>query len=204
MSVWSILVRPGCRRVRSCAFGPFPCALGVTGFVRVRSANSRAHGVGSGTLGPFPFFLRIRGPFGSSSSFVYVRSIPVRPGSRRGRSGAFGRFVCALRIAMFFRVLSAHSRALCGSCSVNFRAPLGSSPSSGCFLSIPVRPGYGRLCYVHFHSAWGSSGSFGSILVLVGSVRSVPKSHLIRSGTLGPFTCTLVILGCVRSILVHA
>ena len=62
--VRSISVRPGGLQVRSCAFCPFPCALWVVWFVRVRSFHSRS-------------------PLGS---FGYVRSVPVRPGDRRVRS----------------------------------------------------------------------------------------------------------------------
>ena len=39
--VWFIRMRPLVGRVSSCAFGPFPCALGVVGFVQVRSVHSR-------------------------------------------------------------------------------------------------------------------------------------------------------------------
>ena len=59
----SIPVCPWVRRVRSCAFHLFRCAMGVVWFVRVRAVHSRA-------------------PWGSTGSFVCVRSITFRPGVR--------------------------------------------------------------------------------------------------------------------------
>ena len=115
--VRSILVRPGGCRVRSGAFGPFRCALGVLGCVRSIPVHPRGRQVRSCAIGPFPYALGIvgcarvrsvhsRARWGSSGSFVWVRSIPMRFGGRRVRSGPF-----ALWVVWFVRVLSAHSRA---------------------------------------------------------------------------------------------
>ena len=140
-----IPVRPGDRRVLSIhtrlpwgssgAFGPFPSALEVVGFVRVRlyalgfvrvrfSVHSRAlwwslcylgfvlpilvrHRVPSRAFGPLPCALR------SSDTF---RCIPV---SRRVRSSALGTFPYALEIVVVVPVRS-----------IYFRAPWGTYGSS--------------------------------------------------------------------------
>ena len=97
-----IPVCPGDHRVRSCAFDPFPRAVGVVGFVRVRSLHSlasRGSRVLSCALGPFPctpvavrfvrvrsrhFRVRVRSVHSRAlwGLFWYVRSIP---GDRRVR-----------------------------------------------------------------------------------------------------------------------
>ena len=137
--VRSIPVRPEGIRVRSGAFSPFSCALGVGGFVRVRSVHSRQLWESSGSIGSdgtFPcslgvvvlvgvrsvhsrahWFDRVSSvhshtPWRSSGSIGSVRSIPVLPAGRR-----------VLRVR-----------------SVRSNAPLRSSGSFGCVRSIPVRP----------------------------------------------------------------
>ena len=80
--VRSIPVRPGGRWVLSGAFGSFPFALGVVGFVGVCSVH-------------------IHSPWGSSGSFMCVRSIAVRPCGLRVGSGAFVRFPRSLRVVGF-------------------------------------------------------------------------------------------------------
>ena len=145
----SVPVRPGCSRVRSWAFGPFPCALRVVrfvrmlslhscapcGFIRFRSVHScaprgssgsfrcvrfipRPRRFHSGALGPFPSSL------GSSGSFGFVQSIPVRTGGRWVHSGSLGPFICilgsfdaflcVLGVFGFIRVRSVHFSALWG------------------------------------------------------------------------------------------
>ena len=102
-----IQLRPGERRVRLGALGPFPCALLVVGFVGVHSVHSR---VPCGSYCSFvchsraPLRSSVRwcafGPFtcalGVVGSFAFVRSIPVRPWGLRVRShspwGSFGFF----------------------------------------------------------------------------------------------------------------
>ena len=61
--VRSIQPRAGGLTVRSCAFGQFPCALKLVGFVQVRLVNSRT----------------------PTGSFARVQSIAARPGGRRVR-----------------------------------------------------------------------------------------------------------------------
>ena len=54
MCVRSIAVRPGGLRVRLGAFGRFPCAVGVFGFVRVRSFHSCCSWVSFGNFRSIP------------------------------------------------------------------------------------------------------------------------------------------------------
>ena len=120
-------MRPwGCRN-HSGAFGPFPCSLGVVGFVRVCSVHSPR------TL-EVVGFVRVRSLV-SSVSFWSVRSISVLPGGRQVRSGVFRQFPCA---PGGVGVPSVHSRAL-----------WGLSGWLGCFRPIHVRPGVKRVRWVH-------------------------------------------------------
>ena len=144
MYVRSIQVRHGDRRVHTGALGPFPCALGVVGFVPVRSVHSRA-------------------PCGSSGSFGYVRSIPVRP---RVRPGAFRAFPHVLVVAGVVWVRLVHSSA-----------PWG---SFGCVRSIPVSPGDRSVRSVRFRVPWGSFGFVWSIHLRLGLLGFVLE-HSVHS-----------------------
>ena len=136
-------MRTGGSRVRSGAFGPFPCVLGVVGFVRVLSVDSRAPWVLSGFVRVRSFHSRApgvrsgspgvhSGTFGPSSvSFGYVRSIPSLPECGPVPSGALSPFLCAHRVVV-----------LVGAGSVHSRAPWG---SYGCVRSIPARHGGRRF-----------------------------------------------------------
>ena len=117
-------MRPDGRRVRSGAFGPFPSALVVDGFVQVRSIPSRQlweSGVFPSALGVV-VLVRVRSVHSRAPWFGWVpsctfdplscahwvvvlvrvhRYIPVRPGVR---SCTFGPFKCAMGIVGFIRV----------------------------------------------------------------------------------------------------
>ena len=118
--VRSIPVSCGRRGVGLGVFGPFSCALEVVVLFQVRSVHSRFVGMYQVRS------VHSRTPWRSSGSFGSVRSIPVHPGGRQVRSGAFGPFTCALEVFGFVRVRSLHSP----------------TPwvSLGCIRSIPVRP----------------------------------------------------------------
>ena len=110
-------------RVRSGAYGSFPCAQGVGFIPVVRTIIFRPWGR-SGPFCPFKCALSVVG---------CVRSIPVRPWECRVQSGA-SRFSCAFH--PFPCSLSvAHVR------SVHSPAPLHWSGCYKCVWSIPVRPG---------------------------------------------------------------
>ena len=158
-----IPVRHGGRRVRSCAFGPFPFALV---FVRVRSVQFHASCVivgcvrsipvrsggdrnRSGAFGPFPYALWVIECVRSNNVFPWGRwlcSFAFGPftlgvvGSVHSRAGRFvricaiGPFPCALGVVGFVCVRSVHSRA-----------PWGSSCTFECGRSIPVRPAGRRV-----------------------------------------------------------
>ena len=78
----SIHVHPGCHRLRSVAFGPFQCTPGDVGCVRSIPVHFGRHWVRVGVRSVLS-----RAPWGSSGSFVCVRSIPVFPAGRRVRFG---------------------------------------------------------------------------------------------------------------------
>ena len=126
MGVLYIIVRHGCRGVCSCAFVPFPFALG---FVRVRSVHFPAPWVIVGCVQTIPVRpgermlhpsihvragdCRVRliafGPFPCAEG--YVRSIPVHPGGGRVRSCAFGLIANAMVVVGFVCERPAHFRA---------------------------------------------------------------------------------------------
>ena len=158
----------------------------VVGFVQVPSVHSRT-------------------PWGSSSSFLCVRSIPVRPGGRRVRLCTFGPFPFAL---VFVRVRSVQFHASC--------------VIVGCVRSIPVRTGgdrnrsgaFGPFPYalwviecvwsnnVFPWGRWLRSFAFGPFtLGVVGSVHS-RAGRFVRICAIGPFLCALGVVGfvCVRSV----
>ena len=103
---------PVCPGVRSCTFGPFPCALGDR---RVRSDHSRAswRAYVASSIHVRAGDCRVRliafGPFQCAEG--YVRSIPVRPGGGRVRSCAFGLIANAMVVVGFVCERPAHFRA---------------------------------------------------------------------------------------------
>ena len=132
----------------------------------------------------------------------------MRPGDRCVRSRAFVLFACALRVVLFIRVRSFHSRAPIGSRVLSY--------SFGPFLSCSLE--YVRDILVHtrdrrVHSrarsgAIRSSGSFGCVrfipvahgvagFVPVRFVHS-PGGRRVRSGAFGPFLSTRDVNGFVR------
>ena len=114
----SIPVRPGGSVVRSNAFGPFTCALGAVGFVRVHCVNFRA-------------------PRVLSCSFECVRFIPVRPGVR---SSSF-RMVRCISVRPVGRRISWGASGGVAFVRVHLRASLELTGNSGTFVSFPVLPG---------------------------------------------------------------
>ena len=124
-----------------------------------------------------------------------VRSIPVRRGGRRARSGACGPFQSALGNVWFVRVLSAHSR-----CTLRV---------VGCVRSIHMSS---RGRQVHL----GAFDPFQCALRVVGCGWSIParpggcqvSSISVRpgvsSGAFGPFSCSMRGIGFVRVRLVHS
>ena len=182
----------GCR-VCSGAFGPFPSALVVVGFVQVRSVHSRA-------------------PCGSAVSYGCVRSIPVQSGSGRIRSGVFGPFPSALGVVVLVRVRSVVRQVSSGSivcfpfsCAhgvvvlvrVRSAHSLASWGSFRYVRSIPVRHGDRR---VH-------TGVLGPFLCCLG-VRSVhsraPCGSSNRSVVFGPLPCALGVVRFVRVRSIHS
>ena len=126
-------MRPECRRVRWSAFGAFPCALVVIGFVRVRSAHSSTPKVSFGCVRVRSVYFRV--PWGSSGLFGCVRSLPVRPGYRIPAHPGF---------VGLDRMHAVHSRTpwrSSGSLGSVPRGPRGSAGSFRCVQFIPVRPG---------------------------------------------------------------
>ena len=124
------------------AYGLFPVALGVVGWVRVRSVHSRA-------------------PLG----FGCVRPISLRPGCRMVRS---------------FR----------------YREPWGSSIWLVCVRNIPVRPCGCRVCSCALGPLQCALGVVGFVSMHSpapwGVVWFVPvhsRAPGVRSGTFGPFPC---------------
>ena len=125
-------MRPAGRPVRSTAFDPFSCLLGVVGCVRSIPMCSRGRRVRSGAFGPFPYALGVvygssgsvhsRSPWGLFGCFRPIpmrpggrtvrRYIPVRPSGRRVRLGAFAPFPYALGVVS---VRLFHSRVPWGS-----------------------------------------------------------------------------------------
>ena len=185
----------GGRRVRSRAFGPFPCAWGVNGFVRSIPARPWCRWVGS---------VHCRAPCVSSGSLVCVQSIHVRHGCRRFRRFAFSPFPCAMWVVGFVGARSVHSRA-----------PRESSGSFVCVRSIPVRPGSRRVCTVHSRAQLVSLDGFGPFPFALGvvgfvGVRSVHSRapwvvglvgvHSVHSPAPRELSGSFV---CVRSILVR-
>ena len=189
-----IPVRLGFGRVRSGAFGRFPCALRVPGGLRLRSVTFVTFPCALGVVwcsASIPLcpvarrvslcpvhsvrvvvFVRMRSvhsraPSGSSGSIVCVRSIPVRPVSLRFRSCVFGPFLFAVG---FVQVLL----------------------SSGTFGYIPVRTGCRRVRSVYSRASWGPSGSVQSIPVH-------PGGCLLCLGAFGTFPCAqgVVLFVCV-------
>ena len=171
---------------KKCGFGEFPGVLGVVGFVRVRSVDSRAP-VRSRAFGPFPCALGVVGcvrliparPWGSRVPFLVssctlacVRSIPVRPGGRRNHLGAFGPFPWAMVVVGFVPVRSVHSHA--------HRVR---RVRTGAFGPFPFALGILRVVRVpSFHCrtpVWWSVtfGDFGSFPSYLGGVRFL----LVRS-----------------------
>ena len=118
-----------------------------------------------------------RPPWGSLASFCCVRSIPVRFGRHLVRWRAFGPFPCALGVVGFVRVRSVHSRA-----------QWGSSGSFVCVRSINVRTSV-RSGTIPVRDL-DSSGVFGPVPRVLGSVGCVPRIHVrrwdrrFRSGTI--------------------
>ena len=197
----SIPVRSRGLRVRSGAFGSFPCALAVMGFVRVRSVHSWwwsgslgcvlpipvRHGVRSCAFCPFPRtigFVRVRSvhysaPWASSDSFYCVQ---MRHGYRWFRSGTFRPFpfrpgcgrvrLCALSPFPYALKVPGVVRLR----EVQFvRARLVHSSAPWCSLwsicSIPIRPGGRRVS--HSRAPWWLLGSLGC-------VRPIPVRHGVR------------------------
>ena len=194
MCVQSNPMRPMGRRVRSGAFGPFSCGLGIVVFIRVHSVHYRA-------------------PKGSSDLFVCVRFIAVRRGGRGLCSCAFAPFSCTLGVV---RVRFVHSRAPwdsfgCvrsipvrpGDHTVHSRSPLVSSGSCRCVWSIPMLPRGPRV-------RLGAFSRFPCALVFAvwnRCVRSIHMSYVlrrVRSSAFGPFPCALGIVVLVRERSVHS
>ena len=236
--VRSVPVRPGCRRDRSCAFGPFPSSLRDVAFVWLRSVDSRAPcGSSAGVFGPLPCTLGViwcvlsihvnQGVVGfgrlrsvnSRASVGCVGSFPVRPGGRRCRSGAFDLFPCALGVLGSVRALGTFPSALevvgfVGVCSVVSRTPWVSSSSFLFVRSIHVRPGFYRVrscAFRQFPCAVGdfgffrvrslhSRGSWGSF----GYFRSIPVRRWGRSDLFGPCPCSLEGVRFVRVLSVNS
>ena len=102
-------MRPGDRRVRSCALGPFTFTLGL---VRVRSVHSRRHWVIVACVWSIPSRpggdrdrSRAFCPFPCAFGFIgCVQSINIYPVGRRLRSDAFGPFPYALGVIGFVPV----------------------------------------------------------------------------------------------------
>ena len=124
---------------RSGTFGQFPYAVEVVGAVLICSVHSRAPWVVSGSFGLF----RI------TPVRPCVRSIPVRPGGRRVRSGDFGPFSCALGVVGYVR-------------SILVR-PMGRQVRSCATCTLPCVLGIVGFVFVrsvHSRAPWESSGSF--------------------------------------------
>ena len=159
-----------------------------------------------------------------------VRSIPVRPGGRRVRSGAISPFPCAMGVVGFHQVRSVHSRTswrwswsfgsvpsisvlhwvrrVRSGAFAPFRAPWG---SLGCIGSIPLCPTYRRVRSVHSRAPSGSSDSFVCILFI--PVRPADRRALSRVLSahyrapwcaFGQFRCAVGVVGFVRVRSVHS
>ena len=177
--VRSIPVRLGGRRVCSCAFGRFPCALRVVGYIRgLRPIPAHPWGLPlrSVAFGTFRYVLEVVGSFGSTPVRTVGRRVRRLAHSHahwvsKGARVPWGRPVrwCLSRASLVT------SGSLVSVRSVHSCAPWWSSDSFACVRPFPFALGifgFVRVRSVHYRSPWGSFGLFPSALCYV-SVRTV-------------------------------